>query len=82
MTTWKMYLYKRDMKNSSVDNACCIFEDNHIFVENLNTSSQSYQPILETVMIKFEWPRGRGAESRKPRKTNTQIGTLFSSYKS
>ena len=42
--------------NSSVDNVCCIFEDNYIFVENFNTSSQSYQSIswncnVETIML-------------------------------
>ena len=40
MARWEMYLVKQDTKNSSVDNVCCIFEDNYIFVDNFNTSSQ------------------------------------------
>ena len=47
----------KDTKNFSVDNVCGIFEDNYIFVENFNTSSQSYQPILETVTINL-WDGG------------------------
>ena len=38
-------LYKQATKNSSFDNACCIFEDIFIFVDNVNNSSWSYQPI-------------------------------------
>ena len=35
---------KQDTKNSPVDNARYIFEDNYNSVENFNASSRSYQP--------------------------------------
>ena len=41
----KCALYKQHTKNSYVDNVCCIFEDNYIFVENFITKSRPYQPI-------------------------------------
>ena len=68
-------MYKQDTKNFSVNNVCGIFEDNYIFVENFNTSSHSYQPILENVTIKFVGqrvedrhmgPRAEGREKQIP----------------
>ena len=72
----KCILYKQDTKNSFLDNVCCIFEDNYIlwiiFVFHPGYTSL----ILETVLIKFGGPRGRGptyrVEGRRPRKTITR----------
>ena len=37
-------MHKQDKKNSSVDDVYCIFEDNYIFMGNLDILSRLYQP--------------------------------------
>ena len=66
----KCILHKQDTKNSSLDNVCCIFEDNYIFVNNFHTSCPSYQPIPLKCNNKFygfqePWDRGRGPRNKK-----------------
>ena len=39
----KCIMYKQDKKNSSVDDVYCIFEDNYIFMGNLDILSRLYQ---------------------------------------
>ena len=53
-------MYKQDTKNSFVDNVCCIFEDNYILWIILIFHRGYTNLILETVLIKFGGPRGRG----------------------
>ena len=44
-------------KNSSIDNACCIFEDNYIFWIILILHPGHISLSLETVTTKFGGPR-------------------------
>ena len=55
----KCTLNKQDTKNSSVDNVCCIFEDNYIFVDYFNTPFGHTSLFIETVTTKFMGPGGR-----------------------
>ena len=46
MASWNMYLEQiRHKKILLLIMYVAFFEDNYIFVDNFNTSSQSYQPI-------------------------------------
>ena len=67
-------MYKQDMKNYSVYNVCCIFEDNYIFKDKFNTSSWPYQPIPKNCNDKIygaegqrtdTWERGLRVEKNK-----------------
>ena len=53
-------MYKQDTKNPSVDNVCLFFENNYIFVDNFNTSSQSYQSITGNCTDKRFFARSEG----------------------
>ena len=84
MAAWKMYLAQTRHEKSSLENVCCIFEDNYIFVNNFHTSCPSYQPIPLKCSNKFygfqePWDRGPTyeAEGQGTRNTNTRLSNPF-----
>ena len=78
----KCTLYKQDMKNFSDDNVFLKITTFLWIILMLHLGHTSL--FLETVMIKFMDPKGRGAtyrsEGQGPRKTNTRFFILNVKY--